>query len=83
MTWELATVAGAVLFVAGVSRRLVGTPFTPAMAFTPLGLLVGPMVLGEVTVAQSGATVRTVAEATLALVLFCGLLPDRSLVSPK
>ncbi|HEY1514772.1 MAG TPA: cation:proton antiporter [Solirubrobacteraceae bacterium] len=70
MTWELATVAGAVLLVAGVSQRLVDTPFTPAMAFTLLGLLVGPLVIGEVTVAPSGANVRTLAEATLAVVLF-------------
>ena len=70
MTWELATVAGAVLLVAGVSRRLVDTPFTPAMAFTLLGLFVGPLVIGEITVAPSGANVRTLAEATLAVVLF-------------
>jgi NhaP-type Na+/H+ or K+/H+ antiporter len=70
MKWELATIAGAVLLVAGVSRRLVDTPFTPAMAFTLLGLLLGPLVIGEVTVAPSGANVRTLAEATLAVVLF-------------
>jgi hypothetical protein len=31
--WELASIAAALLLVAGVSRRLTDTPFTPAMAF--------------------------------------------------
>ena len=70
MKWELAIVAAAVLLVAGVSRRLTDTPFTPAMAFVLIGLLVGPLVIDEVTVAPTGATVRTLAEATLAVVLF-------------
>jgi len=68
--WELATAAGAVLLVAGVSRRLTDTPFTPAMAFVLIGLLVGPLVIGDVTVAPASATVRMLAEATLAVVLF-------------
>ena len=33
MKWELAIVAATVLAVAGVSRRLTGTPVTPAMVF--------------------------------------------------
>ena len=70
MKWELAIVAGALLAVAGVSRRLTDTPFTPAMAFVLIGLLVGPLVLDEVTVSPEGGTVRTLAEATLAVVLF-------------
>ena len=70
MKWELAIIAGAVLLVAGVSRRLTDTPFTPAMAFVLIGLLVGPLVIGDVTVAPASATVRTLAEATLAVVLF-------------
>jgi sodium/hydrogen antiporter len=68
--WELATIAGALLLVAGVSRRLTDTPFTPAMAFVLIGLLVGPLVIGDVTVGPASATVRTLAEATLAVVLF-------------
>ena len=70
MKWELAIVAAAVLAVAGVSRRLTGTPVTPAMAFVAIGVLVGPLVIDGVTAAPSSATVRTLAEATLAVVLF-------------
>ena len=70
MKWELAIVAAAVLAVAGVSRRLTGTPVTPAMAFVAIGVLVGPLVLDGVTAAPTGATVRLLAEATLAVVLF-------------
>ena len=70
MKWELAIIAGALLLVAGVSRRLTDTPFTPAMAFVLIGLLVGPLVIGDVTLAPASATVRTLAEATLAVVLF-------------
>jgi NhaP-type Na+/H+ or K+/H+ antiporter len=68
--WELAIVAAAVLAVAGVSRRLTDTPFTPAMAFVLIGLLAGSLVIDEVTSAPTSGTVRTLAEATLAVVLF-------------
>jgi len=68
--WELSIVAGALLAVAGVSRRLTGTSFTPAMAFVLIGLLVGPLVIDQVTAAPTSSTVRTLAEATLAVVLF-------------
>jgi NhaP-type Na+/H+ or K+/H+ antiporter len=68
--WELAIVAGALLAVAGVSRRLTNTSFTPAMAFVLIGLLVGPLVIDAVTLPPTSATVRTLAEATLAVVLF-------------
>lgn len=71
MEWSLAIVALALLGVAAVSRRLSGTPVTPAMLFVAFGLLVGPEVLDELDPASSSATVRTLAEATLALVLFC------------
>ncbi|MFZ0970890.1 MAG: cation:proton antiporter [Solirubrobacteraceae bacterium] len=70
MKWELPIVAAALLAVAGVSRRLTDTPFTPAMAFVLIGLLLGPFVLDEVTVSPTSGTVRTLAEATLAVVLF-------------
>jgi sodium/hydrogen antiporter len=68
--WSLALVALAVLAVAAVSRRLSGTPVTTAMLFVALGVLVGPEVAGEVEPSPSGELVRTLAEATLALVLF-------------
>jgi len=68
--WKLAIVALAVLGVAGVSRRLSGTSITTAMAFVVIGVLAGPLVADEVNLAPTSATVRTVAEATLAVVLF-------------
>ena len=40
------------------------------MAFVLIGVLFGPLVLDDVTPAPTGATVRTLAEATLAVVLF-------------
>jgi NhaP-type Na+/H+ or K+/H+ antiporter len=68
--WSLAIVALAVLAVAAVSGRIAGTPVTPAMLFVGIGLLVGPKVLGELDLASTSSTVQTLAEATLALVLF-------------
>ncbi len=70
MEWSLAIIALAVLAVASVSGRIAGTPLTPAILFVAIGLFVGPKVLGEVDLSSSGSTVRTLAEATLALVLF-------------
>jgi len=69
--WALAIVALALLAVAAVSRRLQGTPITPAIVFVIVGLLAGPKVLGGVDLESSSGTVRSLAEATLALVLFC------------
>jgi sodium/hydrogen antiporter len=71
MDWALAIVALTLLGVAAISRLLSGTPVTPAMAFVAVGLLLGPAVLGEIDIESSSATVRTLAEGTLALVLFC------------
>ena len=70
MEWSLAIVALTLLGVAAVSRRLYGTPITPAIVFVTVGLLVGPQVLGEIDLESSSGTVRALAEATLALVLF-------------
>ena len=70
MNWALAIVAGAVLAVATVSRRLTGTPVTPAMAFVALGLMLGPLVADKLELSAASATVRGLAEATLAVVLF-------------
>jgi NhaP-type Na+/H+ or K+/H+ antiporter len=70
MTWALAIVALAVIGVAFVSRRLSGTPVTAAMVFVAIGVLIGPEVAGDVDPSPSGETVRTLAEATLAVVLF-------------
>ena len=71
MEWSLAIVALTLLGVAAISRRLSGTLITPAMVFVAVGLLVGPEVLDGIDVESSSATVRALAEATLALVLFC------------
>ena len=70
MTWDLAIISFTVLVVASVSRRLDGTVLTPAMAFTAIGLLAGPLVVGRLELAPTGDTVRSLAEATLAIVLF-------------
>lgn len=68
--WSLALVALALLGVAAVSQRISGTPITPAMLFAGFGLLVGSAVLDAVDLSSTGSTVRTLAETTLALVLF-------------
>jgi sodium/hydrogen antiporter len=38
MKWELAMIAATAFAVAGVSRRLTGTPVTPAMVFVLVGV---------------------------------------------
>ncbi len=70
MTWSLATLGLTLLLVAGVSGRLTGTAVTPAMVVVAVGVLVGPLVLGDLTIGPSSSTVRTLAEGTLAVVLF-------------
>ncbi len=68
--WALVLVALAILAVAGISRRLSGTVVTPAMVLVAVGVLLGPRVLDEVDPSSRGESVRVLAEATLALVLF-------------
>jgi NhaP-type Na+/H+ or K+/H+ antiporter len=70
MAWSLAIVALVLLAVASASGRIAGTSIAPAMLFVGIGLLVGPRVLGGLDLASTGSAVRTLAEATLALVLF-------------
>lgn len=77
--WDLAIISAAVLAVAAVSRRLKDTCFTPAMAFVLIGLVVGPLVGNVVAPAPAGAAVRTLAETTLAIVLFA----DASTIKPR
>ncbi len=69
--WTLVFIGLAVLGVAAVSSRLSGTSVTAAMVFVAVGLLLGPKGLDEVDPSIEGETVRTLAEMTLALVLFC------------
>jgi sodium/hydrogen antiporter len=68
--WALAVIALTLLAFAAVSGRVAGTPITAAMIFTAVGLLVGSEALGLIDVAPAGETVKLLAEATLALVLF-------------
>src|SRR3954465_7390771 len=70
MEWALVMVSLALLGVAAVSGRLVGTPITPAILFVGFGLLVGPKALDGIDLATTDSVVSTLAEATLALVLF-------------
>ncbi len=70
MHWALAIVALALIGVATVSKRIAGTPITPAILFVAIGLLVGPRFIDEIDISSTSSTVRALAEATLALVLF-------------
>ena len=79
MKWELVIIAASVLAVAAVSRRLTGTSITPAMLFVVVGVLVGPLVIDGLTAAPTGEGVKTLAEATLAVVLFA----DASRIKPR
>ena len=70
MDWALPTIAVVLLGYAAVSRRLEGTPVTAAMVFTGAGLLAGTKVTGLIDLEHSRETVKLLAEATLAVVLF-------------
>ena len=66
----LAIIGVSLLLVAAVSRYLSGTPLTPAIVVVTIGVVVGPLLLDEITAQPTSSTVRTLAEATLAVVLF-------------
>jgi NhaP-type Na+/H+ or K+/H+ antiporter len=68
--WALALVALTLLAFAAISGRLEGTPITAAMVFTAAGLLAGSEALGLIEFPPAGETVKLLAEASLALVLF-------------
>jgi sodium/hydrogen antiporter len=68
--WGLATAGLALLLVAAVSQLLTNSPVTPAIVVVAVGVLVGPLVLDDVTLGPTSSTVRRLAEATLAVVLF-------------
>lgn len=70
MHWGLAIVGLTLLLIAAVSQRLSSTRITPAMVAVAVGVLVGPLVFDFLTVQPTSSTVRTLAEATLAVVLF-------------
>jgi sodium/hydrogen antiporter len=70
MHWALAVVSLTLLAFAAISGRIAGTPITAPMVFTAVGLLFGSEALGLLEVAPAGETVKLLAEATLAMVLF-------------
>ena len=70
MEWALTILALALVGVAAVSKRLEGSPITPAILFVSIGILVGPKVLDGVDISSTSSAVRALAEAALALVLF-------------
>ena len=68
-TWSLAAISGVLLaFIALESLRPRLLP--PAFAFTAAGLIVGGEVLGWLDITPEASSLRVLAEATLALVLF-------------
>jgi NhaP-type Na+/H+ or K+/H+ antiporter len=70
MEWTLSLVALALLAVAAISRRIEGSPVTPAMLFVGFGLVAGREGFDGINLSSTDSTVRLLAEATLALVLF-------------
>src|SRR4249919_2616945 len=70
MGWALAVVALALIAFGVVSRRVDGTPLTPAIIFVGIGLLVGTQALDLLDTSPSGEAVKLLAEATLTVVLF-------------
>ena len=70
MEWALAVVALALIAFGVISRRVDGTPVTPAMIFVGVGLLVGAQALDLLDTSPTGESVKLLAEATLTVVLF-------------
>ena len=70
MHWQLATLALILLGFAAISARIEGTWITAPMLFTAAGLIVGVEALDLVDPSATGVEVKTLAEATLTVVLF-------------
>jgi NhaP-type Na+/H+ or K+/H+ antiporter len=68
--WQLAVLALILLGFAAISGRIDGTWITAPMVFTAAGLLFGVEALGLVDPSATGVSVKILAEATLAVVLF-------------
>ena len=68
--WQLVALAVVLLGFAAISRRIEGTWITAPMVFTAAGLVVGVEALDLVDPAATGLEVKTLAEATLTVVLF-------------
>jgi len=67
---SVVVVAAVFVVYAVLSRRLEGTSITAAMVFVGAGFALGPEGTGWLDAHQSQSAVRTLAEATLAVVLF-------------
>ena len=70
MEWALAAIALTLIAFGVVSRRVEGTPITPAIIFVGVGLLVGPQALDLLDTSPTGESVKLLVEATPTLVLF-------------
>ena len=70
MHWQLVALAVVLLVFAAISQRIEGTWITAPMFFTAAGLVVGVEALDLVDPATTGLEVKTLAEATLTVVLF-------------
>jgi NhaP-type Na+/H+ or K+/H+ antiporter len=68
--WQLAILALVLLGFAAISGRIEGTGVTAPMVFTAAGLVFGVEALGLVDPSATGVSVKVLAEATLAVVLF-------------
>jgi sodium/hydrogen antiporter len=68
--WQLTILALVLLGFAAISGRIEGTWITAPMVFTAAGLAFGVEALGLVDPSATGASVKVLAEATLAVVLF-------------
>jgi len=68
--WQLAVLALVLLSFAAISGRIEGTWITAPMVFTAAGLVFGVEALDLVDPSATGASVKVLAEATLAVVLF-------------
>src|SRR5215218_1797999 len=67
--WSLAAIAGILLAYIALQAWRPGA-LAPAIAFTDAGLVVGTEGLGWIDVSPDAGSLRVLAEATLALVLF-------------
>ena len=70
MGWELVVIAASLLGFSVVSRRLAGTPITSAIVFVGIGLIAGIQALDLFDAPSTAESVKVLAEATLAFVLF-------------
>lgn len=70
MHWQLAALALVLLGFAAISAHVDGTWITPPLVFTAAGLLFGVEAFGLIDPSATGIGVKTLAEATLAVVLF-------------